>query len=169
MSVLPDPTPDLCTAVYRELHAIAASLVVAGLHDADDRWAEPWIFKWEPRESVNGTGLASVVISVPRPWTAPNRHNTGEFPLIQIEVYTDQTRTDTDAPYFRDAQAKAYDVWRLVDKVLHRPGGGEVQWGNADGTIRVVSSYRAADPEIAAVPGTDGNWRLMALYDVELG
>lgn len=170
----PDPTPDLVTAAYREVSSLAAALITVGLHGADavspPGWPEPWIFKWEPRRSVEGTGLASVVVTKGRTWAGANAHNTLRFPSIQIEVYADQARDTAEAPAFRDAQSRAEDVWAVIDPVLHRPDGGSLLWGDGDGLLRVVSSKRSSgEPDLAAVPETDGVWRLLMSYAVELG
>jgi hypothetical protein len=60
-------------------------------------------------------------------------------------------------------------VYRLIDRVLHRPDDGGFYWGNTDGTLRIVSSSRAGEPDISDVPDGDGVVRLLVNYNIELG
>lgn len=168
-AVLPDPTPDLATAAHREVMAIAETLELLGLHEADTEWNAPWIFKGEPKRNVKGSGKASVCVSSPRPWAGATRGHTNRFPIIQIEVFSDLARTSAGGPVFRDAESQAEDIWLAIDPIFNRVGGGGFEWGNDDGRIFVTSSYRASgDREIGPVPDSDGVVRLLCSYNVEL-
>jgi hypothetical protein len=167
VSVLPDPTPDLATAVWRELYALASSLTAAGA-GSDATWSA-WVFKWKPQIDVVGSGAASVVVSSTRQWAGANRWNTLGFPVVSIDIYSDIRRDEKQGPYFRDAQAQALDVFHVVDPVLHRPDAGGFWWGSADGEIRIVSSSRSGGPTLDEIADSDGVWHLNANYDIQLG
>jgi hypothetical protein len=187
----PDPTPDLATAIYRELKDgdipddVAAvlqarlnlpdvpvgwedALLDAGLGSEDTgRW---FLWQWTERAQVQGTGRASVVISVPGSWAGPNTYNTLRFPRVQTEVYADIDRDETRGPYVRTAPKKGEDIWVVLDALLHRPGQRNMHWGDANGRVRVVSSVRnSGEPDRNEVPDTDGVWRILCSYAIELG
>jgi hypothetical protein len=174
VSLVPDPTPDLVTAAWRELVAQSADLIAAGLvpegeQIGDIAWPVAWVFKWKAAATVSGKEGASIVLSQPSGWSSPNRHNTLEFPRLIVEVYADQSRDAGQGPEFKDAPSRAMDVWRVVDRVLHRVDAGAFTWGGTDGGIRIVSSTRSQEPQIMEVPDTDGVYRLLTSYDIELG
>ena len=173
MSVVPDPTPDLVTAARRELvEQKTAELVAAGVGPPVQITDSPfalWVLTWETHGiTVQGLGCASVVIAERAGWTGPNRHNTSEFPRIQVEIYADVDR-ERGLPDRKTAQARAKDVFRIIDRVFHRPDAGGFYWGDANGELRVVSSLRGQEPETEPVPDGDGAQRLLVSYNVELG
>jgi hypothetical protein len=158
----------LLAGLWNEVISHRAELEAAGVHPAGGGWPETWVFLWEPRVPVQGTGMCSVVLSVVRAWAGANRHNSLRFPTVQVEVYADIAREPSAAPDRRSAWEKAEGVWSIVDRVCHRPDGGGFTWGGPNGVF-VVSSLRATgDPEWSEVPETDGVIRALARYDVEL-
>jgi hypothetical protein len=192
MAVLPDPTPDVVTAVWRELtegdiyeDGVAVSLkdrlslptvpvswedalLDAGLGSEDD--GRMWLWPWDERLQVQGSGRGSLVISTPGSWAAANTYNTLRFPRLQVEVYGDIDRDEVAGPFYRSAQKKAEDIWVVADALLHRPGHRNMHWGGSSGTLRIVSSVRTSgEPDRSEVPDVDGVWRLLASYALELG
>jgi hypothetical protein len=172
MSAVADPTPDLVTAAVRILLTQRPALLGAGVgpeEAAADAAVPLWVFQWETHGQVaQGSGKGIVVVSERAGWTGPNRHNTLEFPRLQVEIYADSDR-ERGFPDFKTAQARAKDIWRVVDLIFHRPDTGGITWGDVNGSVRVVSSLRGAEPDIVPVPDGDGAQRLLVSYNVELG
>jgi hypothetical protein len=191
VSVQPDPTPDLTTAVWRELtdglipddqakvlqaklnlptepDSWEDALLDAGLGSYDD--GRMWLWPWGERGQVQGTGRSSIVISTPGSWASANAYNTLRFPRLQVEVYADIDRDDVAGPFYRSAQKKGEDIWVILDALLHRPGDRNMLWGDVNGRVRVVSSVRnSGEPDRSEVPDVDGVWRILCSYAVELG
>jgi hypothetical protein len=172
MAVLPDPTPDVVTAAWRELTNLDSDyyddLLDAGIGSEED--GRLWLWPWTERGQVQGSGKGSIVLSTPGSWTSANAYNTLRFPRFQVEVYADIDRDEVAGPYYRSAQKKAQDIWVVVDGFLHRPGHRDMAWGDANGRTRVVSSVRSSgEPDLTEVPDIDGVWRLLANYAMELG
>ncbi len=156
--------PEVTPFAQRQL---AATDEVVEMVGASESWPV-WVFQWRLREKVEGTGGRGVVLSRPRPWAIPNAWNTAEFPQLQVDVYADVTR-DTDGRALKDdAEARALELSAVIRRVLHVPQGGQMSWGNDDGTVRVVSSVAGADPQIIRVPGTEVA-RATSTYEVTLG
>jgi hypothetical protein len=97
-------------------------------------------------------------VDTPSPW------HTTRYPALVIIVHADRTRDDQGRPVHEDAQEKALAVLDEVDRVLHVPQGGEIEWGG----VRIVPSVRESEPDVVAVPGGDGV-RATARYGLVLG
>lgn len=156
---------DLTIAARREL---AATNSVTTLLGSSPEW-DTWIWRWRPYVSIEGTGECGVVLSVRGGWASPNRHNTAQFPRLQVEVYADVDRNTALNPSTRTAQEKAQEVCEAIDKVFHIPQGGEVKWGNGTDDLRIVGSLRLNEPDIVDVPDGDGMVRATVNYGVNLG
>lgn len=156
-------TPDLVTAAHREVSKLTDLLPL--LTDADGR---VMLWQWDAKRTVRGTGRASMVLARRGGWAGPNRHNTIEFPKLQVEIYADDER-DGGLPVATTSESFAIDIWRYVDHIFHRPDSGGFYWGNADGSVRIVSSLRGTEPDIMDVPDGDGVVRLLATYNIEFG
>jgi hypothetical protein len=169
VSAVPDPTPDLVTAAWRELTTTrSAELLAAGV-GTDTDWGI-WVFAWRIEEigAITGTNRCAVLLSSVRSWGSPNRHNTARFPQLQVEIYADLTRDAVNAPDQRIPQRRAEDVWKVIDPVFHRPGRRGQQLGSGDGTLFVVSTLRGSEPRIEDIPESDGSVRLTVDYNVEM-
>jgi hypothetical protein len=119
---------------------------------------------------MEGTGKACVVLSQRGGWATANRHNTEQFPVLQVEVYSDPTRDANRNPSDDyTPEERAYEVYRAIDAVLHRPDGFDEDWGDAMGTLRITGSLRAGEPDITDVPEGDGLIRLLVRYEMKVG
>ena len=168
-----DPTPDLVTACVRELTRLdRAALLAAGVGPVEaeaDATVSLWLYQWETHGvAVQGSGRGLVVVSERAGWASPNRHNTLAFPRLQFEVYTDLDR-ERGMPDFKTAQARAKDIFHVIDARCHRVDAGGFTWGDGNGELRIVGSVRSSEPETTPVPDGDGAQRLLVTYDVELG
>lgn len=130
---------------------------------------DPWIWRWRPWEAVEGTSKVGIVLARHRGWAVPNRHNTLEFPLLQVEIYADPARGDELLPERKDAEEKALAVGKVVKDKLHVPLGKDIWWGNEEGRIRVVSSLASSEIGVEDVPDGDGMVRGLLTFDVEVG
>lgn len=157
---------DLVTAVRRQL---ALETSVTSLLGSDSTYST-WIFRWRPYVSVEGTESAAVVLAQRGGWTAPNQHNTMEFPRLQVEIFVDPPRDGAGHPqHATAAEEGAYTIWRALDAVLHRPQGGAIEWGDHNGKLRVLGSHRLGELDVVDVPEGDGMVRGLVSYGVNLG
>lgn len=155
---------DLTLYVRREL---ASRPEIAAMVGTSPDWPI-WIWRWRPHEQVEGTGQRAIVISRPRPWAVPNRHNTATFDLVQVDVYADPTRDAEGRPTKEDAEERALAVCDEIRNVMHFPRGAEIEWGDGTGKIRVVSSVAGQDPEVARMDDSEVV-RARQAFEVVLG
>ncbi len=101
------------------------------------------------------------------PWGSANEHNTAEFRRLGIQVWAGPIRGDDGVSIVEDNEThrRAYKVYKLVDRYLHRVAGGDQWWGS----IRCVSSRRFGGYDDYKTP--DGNGVVIGtqMYGVELG
>ena len=93
-----------------------------------------------------------MVLSARSEWSAPNRHNTASFPLLQVLIYVDSSRGLDGTELTRDALVKAKHIARRIDRRFHLVANtlSGQQWG----ALRVHSSLRSGTRDIRDVPGT---------------
>jgi hypothetical protein len=157
--------PDVTLFVRRQL---AATPAITSLLGTGGAWPGPWLWRWQPRVSVEGTGKRAVVISRPRPWAVPSRFHTTSFDLVQVDVFADPTRDANGKPLKEDAEERALAVCDEVRKVMHVPRGAEIEWGDGTGKTRIVSSVAGQDPEVARLDDSDVV-RARQAFEVVLG
>lgn len=131
----------------------------------------PYLFQVElnvgtTNGTLEGSEQAAVVVSDAGTWSGANNHNTLAFPKLSVEIYVDPIRdeggnTVEPAETYRRATA----VWKVADKILHRPQGGVQVWG----FVRVLSCIRLAVGAPYKVPDGDGMVRIQAYYALEEG
>lgn len=125
-----------------------------------------WLFRLRPFVQIEGTGKCAMVLSRRAGWAPPNRHNTAQFPRLQVEILADDDRElGTPNPANRAAHDKAIEVFEAVDLHLHRPHGGATFFND----VRVLGSTRLGEPDVTPVPGGDGVMRLLVEYGLMLG
>jgi hypothetical protein len=102
--------------------------LVALLGDTDD---EPWIFQRDLSALISGTSNAAIVLRYVGQSAGPNTYKTMSSFKVNIAIYVDPTRDadlmPTDITSI-DAESRALEIWRIVDKYLHRVGGGVETW-----------------------------------------
>lgn len=128
----------------------------------------PLIFEDEMFQLMEGSQSASLVVSYAGQSLSANTYNTSLFVKLSIEVWSDPAR-DADGnptdPSSRAAISKALKIWRILDKYLHRVGGGSQTWGSA---VTLSSKRLSALSKPYAVPDGDGLVRGEASYVVEI-
>jgi hypothetical protein len=128
---------------------LTADQELSALLGKDDTYG-PWIFRWRPRVTLEGSGASLIVIRVSGQWMVANRHNTAEFPRLQLEFRSDVPRTSDGAPEGDTPEESVIQAFEVANKLLHRPSG-EIRWG----TLRVVSSTLFREP--IPVTGVEAN------------
>jgi hypothetical protein len=147
-------TMNIVRAAYEWL---AASDDLTDLLGNSTLWG-PWIFQGvdetsEPYVAMEGTSAACVMVWQQGGWSAPNTHNTMKFPKLNVEVYLDPPRDAARNVIDRDVVSQFQPIWDQLDKLLHRPQGGDMLWG----TRRVLGSHAQNGAwDIFPNPDTDG-------------
>lgn len=88
-----------------------------------DETTEPWV-------NMEGTGKACVMVWQQGGWTAPNLHNNMHFPKLNVEVFADPLRDAMGNVISRDIRSIFKPIWDELDRLLHRPQGGSLLWGD---------------------------------------
>jgi len=156
---------EMLVAARRELMRTPAVLAEVG---SDDRFSA-WIFRWRMYVDIEGTGQTAIVLREDGGWASPNQHNTARFPRLGVEIYADVPRTPRLNPARATAQDRAKAAFNVIDRIFHVPQGGQIRWGNEEGTLRIVSSLRLTEPQVSAPSEGDGLARLLTSYAVTLG
>lgn len=158
---------DVVLAAKRYLEAIPAITNQLG---SDATYAN-YIFRWRMFVSVEGKGLAAIVLKREDNWITSNTHNTMQFPRIMPIIYVDDTNIAGDTRTLKEnAEPRAMAIWEEVDKALHRPQRDIHVWGdNGDGGRRVLGSLRYREPILRQVQGSETLWTLESTYALVLG
>jgi hypothetical protein len=171
MSVTETPTEpvlryaglDLATAALRRLKASVALESVEHLIGAE---AAPdgslWIFQGldaegRPFRDPEGSGKCVLVLSARSEWSAPNRHNTFEFPRLQVLIYADSTRNEDGSPAIRDAEHKINKIRDVIDTVFHLAGWTEADTFWQDDVLYPLSG-ETCPPDHPTEPHLEGAW-----------
>lgn len=126
-----------------------------------------WVFQGDagerPFRDPQGTGTSAVVLSADESW-AHNQHNTANFPVLQVLIYSDATREVDNKPVKLDQRTKAWNIFSVLDDVLHDTSNVHHQFFGTP----IISSSRHSGPGIMPVPDTAGLVRLMVRYEVQV-
>lgn len=108
------------------------------------------VFKHRLEEKVDGTGRCAVVVKRSGGWASPDPIKTSEYPFLQIDFHADPTRTQFGEIAVSNAEDRAWAMFRVTDKHLHAVR--DAWWGGmgSDSGLKVVSSARAAEPDLTA-------------------
>jgi hypothetical protein len=156
---------DLPHAAYAKLSVEPSVTSVLG---TSETWPV-WLFRYQARVAMEGTGSVCAVLNQRGAWASPNPHNTEQFPVLQIEVFSDPTRDANLNPEDDyTPEEKANEAFQAIDRVLHRPDGFDENWGDGMGVVRVTGSLRSGEPDISDVPEGDGLVRLLVRYDMKV-
>lgn len=132
-----------------------------------DKVFSTWIFQKRLYlgKTLEGSGKVAVVLNVEGGWDAPNRHNNMSFPRLRVDIWADPDRNSAHSMVIDNAEDKAREAFRAIDKYLHRPQGVESPWG----TLRVLTSHRLGEIEFSAVTDGDGVQMGRVFYGLTLG
>lgn len=153
----PVPDDDLVSGAVRYLleHDELVALVGSG-----GGW--PFITQDEaPDDDL--TGSAAIVVSYAGGVGAPNIHNTVRNMRLQADVVVDPLPDSAgQAAEPAETRRRAFAIFDVLDRILHRPQGGEVYFGS----VRVFDSVRLAEPAIYTIPASGGRMRMSVFYGV---
>jgi len=95
---------------------------------------------------LDGTGQSAVVVRAAGGWAAPDAVGTAEYPVLQVECYSDVTRDPSGKPAGTwDNLTRAWAIYRTVNPLLHGLASRGVTWGGTSG-LRVVTCVRRSEP-----------------------
>lgn len=140
------------TVVVAARRFLATQTAVTSLLGSSEAYPS-WIFQWDPHEMIEGTSREAIVVAVEGAWASPNEHNTGQFPRLVIQVFSDPTRDAERNAIADDARDKSWVVFQAVDKLLHNPRGYPGKWTD---TVWVLGATRMNEPEWTPQPDGDG-------------
>lgn len=127
----------------------------------------PWIFQRDMPVNMEISDKVAVVVTSAGPWGAPNDYNTASFERLSIQIWAGPIRQTGGVGVVEDSEThrRARAIYRVIDKHLHRVGGGVQQWGS----IRSVTSRRFSGYDDYKIP--DGNGIVIGtqIYGVEIG
>lgn len=146
-------------------YLLSLSDVVALLGKFEDN--TPWIFQRDMPLNMETSDEVALVVTSAGPWGAPNDYNTASFERLGIQVWAGPIRRSDGVTIVEDSETfrRARAVYRVVDKHLHRVGGGDQKWGS----IRSVTCRRFGGYDDYKTP--DGNGVVIGtqVYGVEIG
>lgn len=145
-------------------YLLSISEIVAAVGEVD---GEPLILQRDFPVNMEIRDDVALVVTDAGPWGSANDYNTAEFRRLGIQIWAGPIRGVDGVSIIEDNEThrRAYKIYKLVDKYLHRVGG-EAQWW---GSIRSVNSRRFGGYDDYKAP--DGNGVVIGtqVYGVELG
>lgn len=138
---------------------------------------DTWIFDESPvGVKVENSQRCWIVINENGTWTAPNEHNTMEFPRLELDIWADPSRNDDLSVKRFDAKTKIKQIQKLVDKHLHtidmaNNSGMPIVWGtaaeiaNKTGVV-IAASQKIDGPDFRPVTDSQGTWMATYVYGV---
>lgn len=154
---------DLTTAAVRRLlNSVPFGTIehLIGAEEAPD--GSLWVFQGldadgRPFRDPEGSGKCVLVLSSRSEWSAPNKHNTFEFPKLQVLIYADSTRNEDGTPALRDAERKINKIHRAMDVLFHLAGwsGSDMYW--QDGLLHPLPG-EVCPPDHPTDPHLEGCW-----------
>lgn len=103
------------------------------------------IWKYEPEESLEGTGQAALVLNVRGGWAKPGR-NSQEYPMLVVECAADHARNAKGEVIEDNAVERCYQLAREVDRVLHQVDREVRHWPETEEGLLVLGSFRGSEP-----------------------
>lgn len=90
-----------------------------------------WIFDSFPAQNMTGTSSVCLVVSAAGSWGTPPPGQTGEYPRIQFDIWSDPPRDDMGQVTEPQAARRAADIlYRTVDRYMNRTSRGVVMFGD---------------------------------------
>lgn len=148
---------------YKFLKSFSDITALVGSTTNPDHSVTPWIWNGESYHVMTSTQACSIVVRDAGSWAGPSDQSTAEFPRIQLEIWSDPPRDaklNVIAP--TEARTRAYDVYRTVDRHLHKPYIGLDQWG----TCLVFGCKRLGAPSWLQAKSDDKLGKLTIYYGI---
>jgi hypothetical protein len=157
----PVESDDLVSGAAGYLFSITE--IIALLGEFDD---QPMIFQRDIPTNMELSDATCLVVTDAGPWGTGNDYNTIEPRRLGIQLWTGPIRNSQGAiDENNEAYRRNYQIYKVVDKYLHRVSGKDQWWGS----IRSVSSRRFGGYDSYLIP--DGNGIVVGtqIYGVEIG
>lgn len=91
----------------------------------------PWIYDSSNLVSVQNSQAMSIVVHNGGPWASPTPGQTGEFPKLGIDIWSDPPRDDSgQVAKPREARVSADWLYHVLDFHLNRTDVGVVMFGD---------------------------------------
>lgn len=136
--------------------------VTHGKAYAEQTYADGWVLvglgqDGRPVRDPSGTGTSAVSLDMyGAPWGPPNPHNTAEFPVLRVIVWSDPTRMDptTGGGLFtvHDAEDRCMRVRKVIRDVFHDPLNVVHSWNG----VPIISCLLGSELALRDVPPYDG-------------
>lgn len=138
--------------------------VIGGDPAPGDPWQQ-WIWVDTLQRAIENSQQTAVVIAQDGQWSAPNGHNTMEFPRLIVTIWADPTRNPDNSVYRPDAKDKCKAVHNALRAIFHDTGN---RHHDIDG-IRVLSMECLEDPYFTTVSDGTGMVSAQTVYGFTLG
>lgn len=153
---------------------IPARLIEQGLLGSDPMdghhgFENGWVFSGgdengDPFRNVAGTGLCAVVLYSADEWAPPANFRSTQYPRLHLVVFADPTRDASGQPIARDAEDKAYTIWRALHPLFHDSANVIHQFGD----LAVISTVQGGTWTMMDVPNGDGAVRGDCTYNLQI-
>lgn len=111
-------------------------------------------YRAEPDLQVDGTGRLIIVLNRQPGWQTPDPVKTGRFPVLQVKVIVDPSRSVEGWIETLDGESRAFALQTPLDRIFHfRRGWWCGRLGKQSGRY-VISSQRWNEPTLQETPGT---------------
>lgn len=157
----PVDTDDIVQGAVKWLEQFPDVLDVLGSFTEDP--TVPYLFQHKLYQVMEGSQSTAAVVLNGGGWAGPNTHNSMRFPRIILELTVDPLRAaDQNVIDPGEAYRRINRAYEVIDRRLHRPQGGQQQWGD----IRTIGCSRQGEPTIFPISQADGALRLQVFYGV---
>lgn len=103
------------------------------------------VWKFEPENSLEGTGQAALILNVRGGWSKPGM-NSQEYPMLVVECASDHSRNAEKQVIEENASERCYQIAREVDQILHQVDREVRRWPNRSDGLLVLGSFRGSEP-----------------------
>lgn len=115
---------------------------------------------------LEGSGLSFLVFRRAGGWTKPIRKSS-EYPILVADCISDHVRDPEGRPIVLNAEERALQLYRELDRVFHRPEGVHDFWPDSDPSgLYIEGSLRGSEP--AGPVWRDGVAIVRVTYDVKV-
>lgn len=115
----------------------------------------PWLFTGDLLVNIGNSSAIALVLSDFGGWQVPQRLGTERFRRLRVDIHADPTRdaefnvTETSGL----TEARAMDVFRALQSLLHRRDNDTVAWGD----LVTTGCLLLTEPQFIENPAASGN------------
>lgn len=122
------------------------ALISSGKLGNGSAFKDGWIFTGKPYATIEKYSYKSLIVVTETPWSAPNAHNTMEFPMINVDIWASPHRMADGTPIKDDADLLIEEVMQAMKPYLHTINLAVP--GNADLDPELSYLGKPGDPRI---------------------